>query len=195
MKFILEGKKKRPATATKCFNCGTVYLAQLRFVQKSKYCSRKCANEAKQKRVTIFCNQCLKEFQSTPSDQKNSKSGFRFCSRECKDTAQKLGGIKEIQPDHYGSGITEYRKLALEKLVNKCNSCGYNKYIEVLQVHHKDRNRKNNSIDNLQILCPTCHQEEHYLNSDGIFRGSQRAGIIACTEDRDGSLPFSSTSK
>ena len=27
--------------------------------------------------------------------------------------------------------------------------------------HYKDKNRKNNKIDNLEITCPTCHAEEH----------------------------------
>lgn len=28
-----------------------------------------------------------------------------------------------------------------------------------LEIHHIDGNRKNNSLDNLQILCPNCHSQ------------------------------------
>ncbi|OHA46444.1 MAG: hypothetical protein A2541_00550 [Candidatus Taylorbacteria bacterium RIFOXYD2_FULL_36_9] len=44
----------------------------------------------------------------------------------------------------------------------KCEQCGYGKS-EVLQVHHKDRNSRNNDLNNLEIICPNCHFEDHYL--------------------------------
>ena len=31
-------------------------------------------------------------------------------------------------------------------------------------IHHKDRNRKNNTKDNLVYLCPSCHSKEHPSN-------------------------------
>ena len=43
-----------------------------------------------------------------------------------------------------------------------CERCGYNKK-EILHVHHKDKNRKNNNLSNLELICPNCHYEEHYL--------------------------------
>ena len=33
-----------------------------------------------------------------------------------------------------------------------------------IQIHHKDRNRKNNNIDNLQALCRKCHASLHHRN-------------------------------
>jgi chromosome segregation protein len=52
----------------------------------------------------------------------------------------------------------------------KCERCKYSKIPEVLHVHHKDRNRNNNIIENLEVLCPTCHEEEHYNNKDGRWK-------------------------
>ncbi|MCC6934479.1 MAG: HNH endonuclease [Candidatus Yanofskybacteria bacterium] len=43
-----------------------------------------------------------------------------------------------------------------------CERCGYDKP-EILQVHHKDRDRSNNDLANLALICPNCHYEEHYL--------------------------------
>lgn len=40
----------------------------------------------------------------------------------------------------------------------KCERCGSSKK---LQVHHIDRNPHNNSLDNLEILCLSCHKAEH----------------------------------
>jgi hypothetical protein len=46
-------------------------------------------------------------------------------------------------------------------LINQCNRCSYNKEPRILGVHHKDRNRDNNNISNLEVLCPNCHSLEH----------------------------------
>lgn len=42
----------------------------------------------------------------------------------------------------------------------KCEQCGLEEWLEKpinLEVHHIDGNRSNNSLDNLQLLCPNCH--------------------------------------
>lgn len=38
------------------------------------------------------------------------------------------------------------------------------------QILHDIRNRKNNEIENLEVLCRNCHTEEHFLNGDGMLR-------------------------
>ncbi len=43
----------------------------------------------------------------------------------------------------------------------KCTLCGYDEFVEALQVHHKDRNRHNNERYNLVVLCPICHYLIH----------------------------------
>ena len=49
----------------------------------------------------------------------------------------------------------------------KCERCDYNKF-EILQVHHKDKNRNNNELDNLALICPNCHYEEHFLEKSWL---------------------------
>ena len=44
----------------------------------------------------------------------------------------------------------------------KCEICGWgetNKYTNTipLEIHHMDGNYRNNSEENLQLLCPNCH--------------------------------------
>lgn len=57
------------------------------------------------------------------------------------------------------------------RLINQrgalCERCGYNK-IEILHLHHKDRNRRNNELGNLELICPNCHYEEHYLEKSWL---------------------------
>ena len=40
----------------------------------------------------------------------------------------------------------------------KCERCSNS---EDLLVHHIDRDRSNNEIDNLEVLCTSCHAVEH----------------------------------
>ena len=57
---------------------------------------------------------------------------------------------------------SNYKKLINVGVPEKCNICGISEWNGEpikLQVHHKDGNRHNNEIDNLQILCPNCHSQ------------------------------------
>lgn len=62
-------------------------------------------------------------------------------------------------------GGNKYKVLERDK--NKCKKCGLtNKehlglYGASIHVHHKDMNRKNNSMDNLITVCVSCHAKEH----------------------------------
>jgi hypothetical protein len=63
--------------------------------------------------------------------------------------------------------VKNYRSLKLRLLDDRgrcCEKCGYKKY-EILEVHHKDRNRENNELINLELICPNCHAEEHFLKN------------------------------
>ncbi len=72
-----------------------------------------------------------------------------------------------IKPENAPS---KYRHTALSAKQQKCERCGYDKYPEILEVHHKDRSRKNGVGENLELLCPNCHAEEHHLKNDGRFK-------------------------
>lgn len=54
------------------------------------------------------------------------------------------------------------RDYLLEKNSFACERCGWDKINPItnkstLQIHHKDGNYKNNSKENLEVLCPNCH--------------------------------------
>ena len=153
-----------------CLQCNAVFQSELREIKRGngKFCSMSCANRhgalsrSKTNQPNVQCAHCQKLFYKNSSKKKNSKSGLFFCSREHKDAAQTIGGIKEIQPSHYGTAeIIDYRQLAFDNFEHKCVKCGYNKHSQVLHVHHKDHNRTNNSLINLEFRCPTCHTEHH----------------------------------
>ena len=51
---------------------------------------------------------------------------------------------------------------ALKIIVGKCQICGWNVYPACLEVHHKDKNRRNNTRANLVVLCRNCHSLVHH---------------------------------
>lgn len=62
------------------------------------------------------------------------------------------------------------KKLLKENLIeNKCAICGLTKWQNkpiTLQLHHIDGNTNNNSLSNLQLVCPNCHsQTPNYCGS------------------------------
>jgi hypothetical protein len=155
--------KNRSAYLLQCDYCSKEYLRYKRFTKEDSkhFCSPSCRSKASGTSVKLECSNCGASFFRRASNLKNSKSGLYYCSRACKDTAQTYE--KEIQPHHYGKGAGRYsyrQKAFLEK-GKECERCGYNKDERALDVHHIDRNRDNNDISNLEVLCCNCHAIEH----------------------------------
>lgn len=163
----------------KCSQCGEKFEASVREVRRGngKLCSRRCtweSNKGKRSKRTpnTVCAYCDKAIYKPPSRIKASKTGVFFCSRRHKDLGQRLeNGITEIHPPHYGtSKKVDYRSLVT---ISKCERCAWDAVPAVLQVHHKDEDRSNNNIDNLEVLCPTCHMVQHYHNGTGLWGTSK----------------------
>jgi phage terminase large subunit GpA-like protein len=152
--------RKRIFAECKCSVCNSLYIKQKRQLNEYNTCSIQCTNVANGRTIVHNCDHCGELVFKAKSKAEASKSGKLFCSRECKEAAQKY--MVEIQPEHYGttSGIRSYREKAFKHYEPVCNKCGYTNII-ALEVHHKDKNRDNNSIDNLEILCANCHTIEH----------------------------------
>ncbi len=163
--------KPRKRTIPKtCLNCNKNFLVETG-KKDAKYCSASCSHQhfSLLRSTEVECAQCFVKFSIKNSSLKRSKSGLYFCSMKHKALAQRIGGIEAIQPKHYGTGTSQYREKAFSNLPHKCHVCGYSKIIGVLVVHHKNRNRSDSSLQNLVILCPTCHMEDHYIQHDGLF--------------------------
>lgn len=56
---------------------------------------------------------------------------------------------------------------------NKCEICGcseWNGKPIICQLHHKDGNKHNNALDNLQMLCPNCHSQTETFTAKNYRR-------------------------
>jgi len=140
--------RKRKANLVTCCNCLKDFLKPERFIKEDNndFCSKECSYEFSKNRLIVPCNFCGIKFEKKLSNITKTN----YCSRICKDNSQ----IKE-EPTIY-----TYRKKAINKYGAICNRCNFSNII-ALEVHHKDRDRNNNDIDNLEVLCSNCHKIEH----------------------------------
>lgn len=169
-----------------CLNCNKTFYPRKEDVKRGlgKYCCITCCVEFRMKNYTpkpktpnTECFLCKKPLWRKPSSK--SKSGKYFCCNEHKNTATELDkGNRDLWSYKDATGRGSYRKRALGNSKTKsCEVCGYSEHPGALQVHHKDCNRSNNSLENLQILCPNCHEEFHYLTGTGRFSQAGDGGV------------------
>lgn len=132
-----------------CEVCSTPFTHISSRSNSAKYCSRTCYHKAQHLRGSVKknCLHCDKEFLTSPS--KNRK----FCSIECRVNEQKTKFNPTFQ--------TVRKSMKRRDMITSCERCGYDDVPQILGVHHKDRNRRNNAPDNLEVLCPNCHSLEH----------------------------------
>jgi len=146
-----------------CKICEKEFYAKPNWLEKGwgKFCSRECQYKGQRNGKFVYCNRCGVKIWRTPKDYKNSKSGKFFCTKSC----QTLWRNKLYSgPRHplWKGGEGLYRQvLAKSGSLIACRACG-NKNEKVLVAHHKDMNRKNKNLENLEWLCRNCHFLIHH---------------------------------
>jgi hypothetical protein len=133
--------------------------------------------------VEVECPLCNKVFQKNMNNSKDLKRVT--CSHDCanKYFAWKQGAKNYKHgeaPSTYISKINKYYKS--NNITPSCVVCNCT---DILDVHHIDEDRSNNSIDNLVYLCPNHHSLLHRNKSDLVFNK-----IIEHLDYRD-TLPLS----
>lgn len=146
-----------------CLQCGREILGVDRF--RKKFCNSSCAASFNNRNVTrhrnkqkAHCLNCGKEI-----DSRN-----KFCNNTCHAEYERRQYIerwkqgKETGITGKDGIATAIRIYLFEKHNNSCELCGWNQInpytgVVPLQIHHIDGNCKNNSEENLQLLCPNCH--------------------------------------
>ena len=152
--LVSEYINKRCQIKLRCTKCGHEWQTLAQSVICNKHLHQ-CPNCLKLGRITLKCAYCGKEFERCPSDVADNKSGYFYCSRNCGNLHKNLIRKESGEWDNSKS----YRIKAYEAYEHKCAVCGWDEDERVLEVHHIDENRENNKIENLCILCPTCHKK------------------------------------
>ncbi len=157
---MIEQYKRRPNTA--CIICNTPMYKRPVEMQRNLgkvYCSRACYGRSCRKELP--CRVCEKPILASLNK--------RTCSRACANT-QRAGTYydgRQLKNNVVSQRAVKHQLIAARG--QRCERCGYSK-TEILNVHHKDRNRKNNNLSNLELICPNCHSEEHYLKNNVLNR-------------------------
>jgi hypothetical protein len=92
---------------------------------------------------------------------RNAYIAYQYCLRhgKFKKPGSGSGGNQSGTDNHmYRTGIGDYSKRGFEHYGRICNRCQSTKFV---LVHHKDEDRTNNDLTNLEVLCKRCHQKHH----------------------------------
>lgn len=105
----------------------------------------------------IKCDLCGKEFYLGKYRLERSKK--HFCSKECFNKYERPHTKENILSTYRmiirnGERISEHRYIMEQHLGRKLGRYEY--------VHHKNRNKHDNRIENLQLMTPTTHNREHF---------------------------------
>ena len=149
---MVEQYKRKPNT--RCHICKIEIYRRPSEIKdgSSVFCSSVCYGISCRKNVA--CAVC----------GKNMLSGLnkKTCSRSCANIHRTGIMYKINRPRDKVTSLFAIKKRLLTARGHVCERCSYDK-ADILQVHHKNRDRSNNSLDNLELICPNCHYEEHYL--------------------------------
>lgn len=158
-----EGCKKEFECPNRKYNFNTKNSMKI-------YCSNRCYNKHKSEKhsIKINCANCGKEIHKPKAELKQSKTGNLYCSRSCSAANNNRLFKKWENHPSYKNGKSQYRNYKLNSIENKiCKRCGFDNIL-ALEVHHIDRNRKNNKLENLEILCCNCHRIEHRNKNENV---------------------------
>lgn len=145
---------------TNCYNCRRAIYRRPSEILKNKnrvFCSSVCYGiSSRKENPCVVCGIAVLA-------SKNKKTCSRSCANRHRAGIQyNIGSPKDK--------VKDQRSIKLRLIAQRgtvCERCGYEK-VEILHVHHRDRNRANNAFENLELICPNCHAEEHYLEGSWL---------------------------
>lgn len=166
-KVLPSYKSKETYIKIQCDQCGVdSWKRKQWYLRRQKklthFCSRTCSNEyqrAHSNKIQQPCDNCGKLIRVVAAKAKKSKTKLHFCSRVCRAESQRHTGKMYLKQSGtvYKHTSSSYRRKAYAYYGKACSHCGYHEHEAALDIHHIDEDRSNNSVDNLIVLCPTCH--------------------------------------
>lgn len=119
-----------------------------------------------------FCKHCEKPItrKRLPCGRMETSKQFKkrvYCDNTCRGLA--------VRTDTSNQWSLLSRSRKFRKKV--CEKCGGN---ERISIHHKDRDRSNNSPGNLMTLCNRCHRTLHYEEDGPIPNHRPKQKCIIC---------------
>lgn len=146
----------------KCKVCSKEFKVKPFWLKRGwgKFCSKSCQYFSQRNGQIVECFTCGKQVYKSQRKINHSKSGKYFCSKSCQTLWRNSEYSGERHPNWNG-GIYSYRDILKRHKEEICSLC-HTIDKRILAVHHIDRNRKNNNIENLVYLCHNCHYLVHH---------------------------------
>lgn len=157
-----------------CENCNSVISVKY---GSGRFCCIKCARafstKNKREQINKKVSEKLTGKSKTPQQIQSLKDAWVKRRLERKDNVKinrltdseffvlnSKNNNQKIKNRLFESKIKEYR-------CEECDITEYNNKPITLHLHHINGNKKDNRLENLQILCPNCHsQTDNYAGKD-----------------------------
>ncbi len=155
---MVERYKRNPNT--RCSSCQNAIYRRPIELERSNgraYCTQRCYGvSSRREKPCVVCKAPIL-----------SSKHRKTCSRSCANTHRagikyKIGSPRDKVKDQRSIKIR-----LIDARGKRCERCGFDK-VEVLHVHHKNRDRTDNTLENLELICPNCHYTEHYLEKSWL---------------------------
>lgn len=144
---------------------GTTHTRVIHILNRNGVTLRNKKEALKKYRRINVCVICGVEFHAS----KNHKR--KTCSEECY-----LKHMSNVNVKPNGHSQAYYQRIRRELKQDFCEKCGASPPTR-LDTHHIDRDHKNNSKENLMVLCVHCHAYLHYIEDDRNLRGWKKITI------------------
>lgn len=164
---------------------------------RAKYCSRSCAARVNNSK---YPKRAVKDLKSCPCGTELKPYQKGYCSRQHsaiyrgKAYIERWLAGEESGSKANGSLSTIVRNYLLLESGYSCSECGWDKPNPVLgrpilTIDHRDGNWKNNSRDNLIVLCYNCHTLTPTFGALNVGSESGRRPWAANRKEGEGSNP------
>ena len=108
-----------------------------------------CSNGCGRKLILKwFCRECADKINQYARNCRNNKIEIYRERAKIRNWKNRFGGM---------------RAKVIERDKHSCQICGY---YHKIRIHHIDENNKNNSLDNLIVLCIICHAVIERINKN-----------------------------
>lgn len=150
-----------------CEECSTPISYEKK--RDNKFCSQSCSAKFhnRSRKIIGHCLFCSKELET-------KKHRRTYCSVSCQQALKRDRSLK----DNNISGRS-IKTLLIKKHGPVCMECGWSKENPFtktipIELEHIDGNSENNSLDNVKLLCPSCHSLTATYKGANMGRGRHK---------------------